>query len=187
MPVDSIATAPRVPGESTLATFPLRRRLWPLACFLGIALSGCVVIPTPEHGLLQGRGEIRATDIAFLEAAKTSREEVLLRFGEPDRILGRDRILVYHWAVSHGYWFVGGAYTANGGPITKEYLLMMEFDARGILQRFELAGSVLWSPQHMIDRWAEPDTAPAPREIVIPPAPAEPHGKEWKVFREPRR
>lgn len=48
---------------------------------------GCVIIPTPEHGLLEGRGKIEATDLAFLKKAETERQEVLLRFGEPDLIL----------------------------------------------------------------------------------------------------
>lgn len=95
--------------------------------FLGV-LTGCVVIPTPEHTLLEGRGKIEEADMAFLERAKTTREDVLLRFGEPDLILNQDRILVYHWAVSHGYWFVGAYYTGAGGPIPKDYLFMLEFD-----------------------------------------------------------
>jgi len=48
--------------------------------FFGV-FAGCVIIPTPEHTLLEGRGKIEESDTAFLETAKTTREEVLLRFG----------------------------------------------------------------------------------------------------------
>ena len=77
-----------------------------ICTFFGV-FAGCLIIPTPKHTLLEGRGKIEESDMVFLENARTTREEVLLRFGEPDLILDHDRVLAYHWAVSHGYWFVG--------------------------------------------------------------------------------
>ncbi|MGE5839022.1 MAG: YajG family lipoprotein [Deltaproteobacteria bacterium] len=145
-----------------------------ICCFLGV-FSGCVIIPTPEHTLLDGRGKIEASDVVFLENAKTTREEVLLRFGEPDLILDHDRVLVYHWAVSHGYWFVGAYYTGAGGPIPKDYLFILEFDDQGFLKRFERTGSIWTSAQARLDRWTPQGTEKSPnagREIfIIDPAP----------------
>jgi len=112
-----------------------------------------MVIPTPEHTLLEGRGKIEESDMVFLESTKTTREDILLRFGEPDLILNQDRILIYHWTVSHGYWFAGGGYSAVGGPIPKDYLIMLEFDEQGHLKKYERTGSILTSPQARIDKW----------------------------------
>ena len=94
----------------------VRRCLMLLACIVLAAFAGCVVIPMPEHALLEGRGEIDESDIAFLEEGKTTREDVLLRFGEPDVVLRDQRILAYHWEVSKGIWLLVGAgpYGAGG-------------------------------------------------------------------------
>ena len=120
------------------------------------AFWGCMIIPTPEHTLLEGRGKIDDSDLAFLNKDKTSREEVVLRFGEPDLILDHDRILVYHWVVSQGYFFVGGGYSGAGGPISKVYIFMLEFDEHGLLKRFKRSGSVWTSAQARLDKWTPP-------------------------------
>lgn len=146
-----------------------------LACWYSGLLGACMVIPTHEHALLEGRGRIEAADMAFLEQAGTTRADVALRFGEPDLILSRDRILVYHWAVSHGYWFVGGYTAAAAGPISKDYLLVLEFDENGVLRRFEPSGSIWTSAQSRIDPWIPPDTMKPPppgRQVfIIDPTP----------------
>ena len=135
----------------------LIRCSFPFIAFLFlVGFVGCIVIPTPEHALLEGRGEIDESDITFLTVSKTTREEVLLRFGEPDLVLHDQRILIYHWTVSHGYFFVGGGYSGAGGPIPKDYLFMLEFDGEGRLKRFEIGGSI-WTPeQYRIDKWTPP-------------------------------
>jgi hypothetical protein len=127
-----------------------------LACIFLIGFVGCAVIPTPEHALLEGRGKVDESDIAFLSVSKTTREDVLLRFGEPDLVLYDQRILVYHWSVCHGYWLVAGGYSAAGGPIPKNYLFMLEFDDEGRLKRFERGGSIWTSEKSQIDKWIPP-------------------------------
>ena len=59
----------------------MRRSYW-LLPLLGLLVAGCV--PTVEHGLLAGRAEITKQDIRSLKVGNTTREDVLLRFGEPD-------------------------------------------------------------------------------------------------------
>jgi len=163
----------------------LRRlsRYWPLLlAFIVLgAFTGCMIIPTPEHALLEGRGKIDDSDLAFLGKDKTSREEVVLRFGEPDLTLEHDRILVYHWIVSQGYWFVGAGYSGQGGPIPKVYIFMLEFDEQGFLKRFERSGSIWTTAQSRIDKWTPPGTEKQlskSREIFMidptPQAPADP-------------
>ncbi|HDR13975.1 MAG TPA: hypothetical protein ENN79_00530 [Desulfobacteraceae bacterium] len=143
------------------------------ACLSVACLSGCLVIPTPEHALLEGHGKIEQVDTGFLEQRKTTREEILLRFGEPDLSTDNDRILAYHWTVVHGYWFVSGYTTAAGGPIPKDYFFVLEFDDEGLLKRFEIAGSVWKSKQDHMKKFkgstAHPGTG---RELfVIDPSP----------------
>jgi len=152
-----------------------------LACIVLATFPGCVIIPTPEHDLLAGRGEIDESDIAFLEVGKTTREEVLLRFGEPDMVLDEECILAYYWMVSHGYWFVGGYYSGTGGVIPKNYLFILEFNEEGRLNRFERSGSIFSAAQTRLEKWT-PRGAEKPArgscEIIvidpIPEAPAQP-------------
>jgi len=111
------------------------------------------MLPTPEHTLLEGRGEIDESEIAFLTVGKTTSEEVLLRFGEPDLVLYDEHILIYHWSVSHGYYL---AYNVGGGSIPKDYLFMLEFDWEGYLKRFEIDGSIWTSVESRIVKWSKP-------------------------------
>jgi len=153
-----------------------RCSLFPVAIVL-CALAGCVVIPTPEHGLLDGRGEIDESDIEFLEEGKTTREEVLLRFGEPDEVEHDNRTLLYHWQVICGYYVVGGGYQADGGPIPRHYKLMLEFDEEGRLKRFERNGSI-WRAIKVNHGELTPSGSKKPPPIImidpIPEAPAQP-------------
>jgi uncharacterized lipoprotein YajG len=129
----------------------LIRRCFPfLACIFLVVLVGCVVIPTPEHDLLEGRGKIDESDIAFLTLSKTTREEVLLRFGEPDLVLHDNRILIYRWMVSAGYWAI---LVGNMGAIPKDYWFMLEFDGEGRLKRFKRSGSKGSGSFSRIDDW----------------------------------
>jgi len=124
--------------------------------------------------LIEGRGKIEQTDIDFLEQRKTTREDILLRFGEPDLNIENGRVLAYHWAVVHGYWFVGGAGGAAAGAIPKSYFLVIEFDDDGLLKRSEITGSVWKSKQrHLAELKHSVGAAPTRgRELfVIDPTP----------------
>ncbi len=154
----------------------IERPLRMLAAVFFFGVAGCIIIPTPEHTLLTGRGEIGESDIAFMSVGDTTREEALLRFGEPDLVLRDQRILIYHWSVSHGYWLVAGGYQAAGGPIPKKYLFMLEFDGEGRLSRFEMGGSLLASAEKRIDEWTPPESEKLSgmhrQNIIIDPMPA---------------
>jgi hypothetical protein len=113
-----------------------------LLALLSMALSGCCMfIPMPEHGLTSGHGEITEADTGFLEVGKTTREEILLRFGEPSCSLNDGSIFVYDWSVVKAYWFVAVGYYFSGhwadGFMDKEYQVVLEFDEQGLLKRHE--------------------------------------------------
>lgn len=131
-----------------------RGRLF-LASIILIVFAGCAIIPTPEHGLIEGRGKINKSDITFLTVGKTTKEDVLLRFGEPDMVLQDQRILIYHWKVIHGYWIVAGPCPGCGdlGPISKDYSVMLEFDEQGRLKRFERSGSIWSATLDRVGKW----------------------------------
>jgi hypothetical protein len=117
----------------------------------GTVLTGCLVVPTPEHDLLSGHGEIIPGD-----------EQVLLTLGEPGLSLDYGRILVYEWSVTRAYWFVvfGGGYSgyAGGGQVGKQYVFLIEFDDRGMLKRYErLPVALFKSLASVVDEWTSDD------------------------------
>ena len=105
--------------------------------FLLLSLQGCIYIPTPQHALLEGRGMVDPEDTEALQVGATTREAILLRFGEPDTTLNQQAIFVYRWTRVQGYFAIGGGYSAVGGPIGKTTLLMLEFDTQNLLKRYE--------------------------------------------------
>jgi hypothetical protein len=116
----------------------MRLQYWCLICWaLVLVLQGCIYIPTPQHSLLEGRGMIEPEDTQALQVGVTTREAVLLQFGEPDATLNQQKIFIYHWTRIQGYFAVGAGYSGYGGPVGKTTLLIFEFDAQNLLKRFE--------------------------------------------------
>lgn len=110
-----------------------------------------MIIPIPESGLLAGRGKIEAADFAFLKTGVTSREDVVLRFGEPDAVLHDQRLLAYYWVVSVGYIIVYNA----GAEIPKNYVFVLEFDDAGILKQAEINASGWDTIEARLTKWAK--------------------------------
>jgi hypothetical protein len=122
-----------------------------LTCVAFVSLSGCVILP--EHGLLAGRGKIEEADIAFLKIGVTTREDVVLRFGEPDLVLFDQRVLAYYWAVSTGYFY---SYLPSDGTFWRNYLFMLEFDDKGRLKRAEINSySEWWTWEGKLEEWVK--------------------------------
>ena len=104
----------------------------------------CVVIPTPEH---RDHGRVPCDDgkTTFMVKDTTNKEEVLLKLGEPDLVLDREKIFVYRWEMVAAYFFVGAYYSGGGGPIHRSHFLIIEFDDRNIVARHEVRESVFSS------------------------------------------
>jgi hypothetical protein len=116
--------------------------------------AGCMIIPMPEHGILAGRGKIDAAERNSISTGATSREDVLLRFGEPDAVIDDERIFVYYWVVSIGKFMIGGGYgPATVDEIPKYYLFTLEFDEKGRLKRagVESDWSIWWTAARVLD------------------------------------
>jgi hypothetical protein len=128
----------------------VQRCLLPAFCIVLATVGGCLIIPLPENSLLQGRGKIDKADLTFIKVGTTTREDVLLRFGEPDVVLYDQRVLAYHWEVN-----VGVILGDHGVMIDKTYLLMFDFDEQGCLKRFQTISS-LWSmSRKTVEEWAQ--------------------------------
>ena len=115
----------------------MKRKYLLTSLALAIMLKACIYIPTPQHTIMEGRGMVEAEDIQDFKTGTTTREEVLLRLGEPDFTLNEQSIFAYSWTRVQGYFFIGGGYSGAGGPVGKTTLLMLEFDSMNLLKRFE--------------------------------------------------
>lgn len=112
---------------------------------------GCLIWPFPTGDLLSGRGRIRPEDAATLSVGKTTREEVLLRLGEPDEVLNGGAIFIYQWTEARGFIAFGAQGGAVAIPFPGHRRLWLEFDAESRLQQ------ALWGKRE------------APRPLPDPP------------------
>lgn len=103
-------------------------------------LQGCIIIPTLEHHTdeYRTRGIIDEETIAFIKPGYTSKEEVLLKLGEPEYVWDNGRKFVYHWKVTRGYLIYGGGYTGGINSLAKDYVLLIHFEQDDHLSRFEI-------------------------------------------------
>jgi hypothetical protein len=110
--------------------------------FFAFVLPACIIIPTPQH-YLGGRFEIDYVTTDSMKPGATSKEDVLLKLGEPDLVVKSGRVLGYRWQKAQAYLFVGGPGGATGGPIMTTYLFLLEFNEEDVLLRAELKSKLL--------------------------------------------
>jgi outer membrane protein assembly factor BamE (lipoprotein component of BamABCDE complex) len=104
---------------------------------LAMTSAGCLILPTPEFDSGEARANIKKKTPAQFEPGKTTRAEVILALGEPDAVSPDECSLVYRSEKVCGLWFVGGYYSGAGGTIERDRYLVAEFDAHGVLAKFE--------------------------------------------------
>ena len=108
--------------------------LLPFALVLSL-LTGCA---TTES--LRGRSDL----LDFLADGRTTREEVLLKLGQPSAQFQHENILTYRLNIeskNHGYYVVGrGAPTEFGWSAWSgvKYSLVLVLDEAGVLRRHSL-------------------------------------------------
>lgn len=114
------------------------RRLLLTLVIVAVSCSSCVVMPIPTPGRVASgsRGHLTDEALAFLEEGRTTREEVLLKLGEPERAWREQRLFVYYWMSEPAWVVVVGLTVAGAGPVRwREYFLLLEFDETGLLKR----------------------------------------------------
>jgi hypothetical protein len=127
-----------------------------LFAFLLILFSAaCVVIPTPEHRD-HGRVPCDEEKTTFMVKETTSKEEVLLKLGEPDLVLNHERIFVYRWEMVAAYFIVGGYGAGAIGPIQRPHFLIIEFNDKNIISRHEVRASVFSSSTPSVETFKSP-------------------------------
>lgn len=111
-----------------------------IICFATL-LNACVLTPTNLYNS-ESRRSVSVNDVDGLVVGRTTRQQVLLRFGTPDGRAGDESQFSYHWSkkkfYSLGILGAGG----HGGGISleydKDYALRLNFDDDGVLTSSKL-------------------------------------------------
>jgi outer membrane protein assembly factor BamE (lipoprotein component of BamABCDE complex) len=152
-----------------------------LAAMVAVALTGCVVIPVDYYDS-NSRRNITPDTASSLVPGVTTREEVIMRLGEPNHVADDGRRIGYAWEkvkaiVAAGYGGSGGA-----GEIERGYLLEITFDHRNKVRevnfRKKWGGSVLKQEAAEDAAKMRQEAAKMPR----PPVPVEPKVKGPKTL-----
>ena len=123
------------------------RRLANLAIWVALVVAatslcqGCVVVPVraPTHtnGLA---GKMEKVNLDFLQAGKTTRQEVTEKLGETDTSVKENRLFLGRWSSSKWgvFWAAGGGYNAVGGwnRTWARHNVLISFDDQDIVQEF---------------------------------------------------
>ncbi len=99
---------------------------------LTLGLQGCLIVPLDPHyrDTVPSRENMDRPVQEGFPPIGTTREAVLSRLGAPDEAWGESR-LIYQWRKVVGEIGVLGG---RGNPITKDYVLVIEFDERGTVR-----------------------------------------------------
>lgn len=132
----------------------------------GIALAmlgGCIAVPVPlpEHsGSDAPHGDPKAA--AEIRDGVSTRADVMLALGEPDRAWRGDRCFVYSQPRIKGAWVVVVAGAGGGGgmfgvPWGEYHALLIEFDGAGVVRRHELIVEPLHTAhERRVEAWFGP-------------------------------
>jgi len=134
------------------------RNLCSTIIILAFTLTGCIYIPVPSDSPARPTGSaIENEGLNLIKVGTTTRENMLLMFGEPDGIFKDQNLFVYRWERRRGVAF--GFATVPGGPVpfwnkvSLDYLLLIEFDERGFVKRYETRDSVSEDTYKEIEKW----------------------------------
>lgn len=103
--------------------------LSPLALFF----SSCLIIPLPATKV-QGNVSVNSKTIQFLKPNITTREEVLLKLGDPDGVAFQHSILIYRWRVSHALVLSEG----GADQIAQDRFFLVSFNTDHTVRKFEI-------------------------------------------------
>jgi len=123
-----------------------KHRCYVLLMTVLILIYGCY-IPTHEHG----KGIIPEEVMNFLVPGKTTRADVLLKFGDPMQRIEKDRYFIYHWKIIDGYWAIG----STAVPSEEINYLCLEFTPDDLLKRWKHfeGGYLLNHPEKQVSEW----------------------------------
>ena len=128
-----------------------------LACLAG----GCIVVPlpVPAHSRNPERREVLTeAQLEFLREGETTRAEVLLQLGEPDRSTPDGAALLYCWEPARALLLWGTYGAAGWALLGPDSALVLRFDEGGVLRARELAEDWFEPVREMLDAQAEPSS-----------------------------
>jgi len=108
-----------------------------------LTLTGCLIAPVPAFGRKTVDGtRIQKEDVSFVQPGRTTREELVQRFGEPWAHYRDLAVMVYYWDVRKGYWVWGfvtpyGGASGVAGDITSLQYLFVQLDESDRVQRYD--------------------------------------------------
>jgi len=126
-----------------------------LAVIVIFLILGCIPIPTPEHYAyeLPRRQNVDEEILMSIEINTTTKEDILLKIGEPDYADKERNIFLYRWEMIVGYLVDGCSGTSS--PIYERNLLLIQFDENELVQRYTKKEAVLSfkSPIEEVSNW----------------------------------
>lgn len=108
-----------------------------LSLFILLLLYSCLIVPLPSHRE-EGRVFIKPETIAFVVTGQTSREEILLRLGDPDAVALDQAVFIYEWTPTVGYAAVGGPGAAAVSNIQDKHFYLVAFGKDNKVIRHEI-------------------------------------------------
>lgn len=113
------------------------RALTSLACVLAALLAGCVIVPLDNS---PSQGYVTPATQSMLMGR--TRADVLLALGPPEVRSDGDRVFGYRWdeAVAGIVLLTAGG--VWGDTIDRHQMLLLGFDADGVVQRMEILGAM---------------------------------------------
>jgi len=101
---------------------------------LFLYLGGCVYVPYRTQLHRQSLEE----SIKAIKEGVTTKEQVLLTFGEPDWVSVDEQKFFYYCFEVHGLLMVVTPDSGGGGEIKAEHNLTIEFDENNIVKKIKL-------------------------------------------------
>ena len=99
-----------------------------------------------EPSAYSPRSRIEARDLQSIVVGSTTKEDMLLRFGEPQERFDAPTVFLYRWVREKGFVFFAVGTTGAGGTSRDqivEYTLHVLFDERDRVSRYHVSTVVL--------------------------------------------
>jgi len=142
-----------------------------MALATGMTLLASCIIPTDYHAP-GSRQNVDPKTLANFAVGVTTKEEVLLKLGEPDFVSEDGQRLGYAWTQVKAIWFFGSGYSGGGGAIEKNYLLEITFDEKDTVSTARVIqhwGSI---PQLSEQAGSPEQSQPMDLRLKAPPVPS---------------
>jgi hypothetical protein len=108
--------------------------------FFCYSCSTCCLLPASPSTNIMSRGPIDDETLSFIQVGVTTKEDVLLKLGNPTFCSKNDDSLEYCWPRFYGGLMIILTDSKNGATlgIGKKHCVSVEFDEHGILKKYEV-------------------------------------------------